>query len=56
MERRAASAADFPRRVLDAQPMTSRDTLRIQTLHRATGQILHNQFASQISGTGGWKG
>ena len=48
----AAIAATILRRAFHAQPMASRRTTRIQTLHRPTGQILHS-FASQTHGSGG---
>ena len=41
MQRRAAIAANFLLRALDAQPMPARGTSRTQTLHRRTRQILH---------------
>jgi hypothetical protein len=48
----AAIAATILRRAFHAQPMASRRTTRIQTLHGPTGQILHS-FASQTHGSGG---
>ena len=41
MQRRAAVAANFLLRALHAQPLPTRRTLRTQTLHRPTRQILH---------------
>jgi len=41
MKRPAAIAATLLRRALNPQPMAARAALRIQTLHRPTGQILH---------------
>jgi len=46
VKRSAAVAATILRRAFHAQPMAARRTIRIQTLHRPTGQILHS-FASQ---------
>src|SRR5579863_3380357 len=41
VQRRSAMAAMFQRRVLHSEPAAPRGTERIQTLHRATGQMLH---------------
>jgi hypothetical protein len=41
VERGAAVAADFLRRILHAEPVTARRTFRSQTLHCPSGQILH---------------
>jgi hypothetical protein len=49
VKRSATIAAMILRRALDAQPVATRRTIRIQTLHRPTGQILHS-FASQTHG------
>jgi hypothetical protein len=52
VKRSAAIAATILRRAFDAEPVAARRTIRIQTLHRPTGQILHS-FASQTHGLGG---
>jgi hypothetical protein len=46
VKRSAAITATILWRTFDAQPVAARRTIRIQTLHRPTGQILHS-FASQ---------
>jgi hypothetical protein len=46
VKRSAAIAATILRRAFHAQPVATRRTTRIQTLHGPTGQILHS-FASQ---------
>jgi hypothetical protein len=46
VKRSAAITATILWRAFDAQPVAARRTIRIQTLHRPTGQILHS-FASQ---------
>lgn len=42
---RAAIRAAFLRLLLDAKPLATRGTSRIQTLHRPTGEILHPVFS-----------
>jgi hypothetical protein len=48
MKRRPATPADFLRRIHGPQPLSPGNTLRVQTLHRPTGQILHRPHASLI--------
>jgi hypothetical protein len=55
VKRSATIAATILRRAFHAQPVAARRTIRIQTLHRPTGQILHS-FASQNPRPGRRKG
>lgn len=57
MKRSAAIVATLLRRALNPQPMSARAALRIQTLHRPTGQILHRPSRlAKIFWTGRGKG
>ena len=56
VKRRATTLAGFLRNILSPQPVAPLHALRIQTLHRPTGHVLHRQFASPVFCAGGRRG
>jgi hypothetical protein len=56
MQRRTATPANFLRRFLHPQPVAPLQALRIQTLHRPAGHILHHFICLTSFFAGGRKG